>query len=252
MSERRRLELSATQLVAGGLATSTAAVVSSYLGVAGTIIGAGVMSIVTTVGGAVYQHYLDRGKERYATLTVLREGRAAAPADSPGETAGEPEKTTADQPAETAAEGNGTEGDKAGADGKGIAAAERPLQRVRWYVVAGTAVAIFAVVMGGITLVESVTNRPISAMVGDPGERGTSLGQTFGDGGSEPANRPVTPTTSPSVSPGESTAPGPAPTSGGPVPPPASLAPTSPPTTTAPPTQPPTLAPPPPTGGATP
>jgi hypothetical protein len=233
MAERRSLELSATQLVAGGLATSTATVVASYLGVAGTIIGAGVMSIVTTAGATIYQHYLDRGKE----LTVLREGRAAAPAGSPAETI--VEKDVADGAEDTD-------------DIEDVAAEERPRQRVRWYVVAGAAVAIFAVVMGGVTLVESMTDRPLSAMVGGPGATGTSLGQTFGDDGSEPANPPATPTTSPSASPSLSTAPAPPPTGGASTRPPAPPPPTSPPATTAPTTLTPTPAPPPPTGGATP
>src|SRR5918992_1170126 len=92
MSERGRPDLSPTQLVAGGLATATATVATSYLGVAGTLIGAAFMSVVTTAGAAVYQHYLDRGKRRYVTLVTTESrhhvaGRPGEPAESRGEPA---------------------------------------------------------------------------------------------------------------------------------------------------------------------
>jgi hypothetical protein len=51
---RPRLEVSGTQVVAGALASVSAAVVASLFGAAGTLIGAGVASVVTTVSSAVY------------------------------------------------------------------------------------------------------------------------------------------------------------------------------------------------------
>jgi hypothetical protein len=45
------------------LATLTAAIAASSLGIAGTIIGAAVMSLASTVGAAIYKHYLARGHE---------------------------------------------------------------------------------------------------------------------------------------------------------------------------------------------
>lgn len=60
MGGEQRFDLSLPQIVGGALATMTAAVAASYLGVAGTVIGAAVMSVGSTVGGAVYTHYLKR------------------------------------------------------------------------------------------------------------------------------------------------------------------------------------------------
>ncbi|HEY2443521.1 MAG TPA: hypothetical protein VGI31_10335, partial [Streptosporangiaceae bacterium] len=60
----RRIEISGTQVVASALATVTGAVASSYLGVAGTVIGAAVMSVASTAGSAVYKHYLGRTARR--------------------------------------------------------------------------------------------------------------------------------------------------------------------------------------------
>ncbi|MDP9866598.1 MULTISPECIES: hypothetical protein [Streptosporangium] len=78
------------QIVGGALATMTAAVAASYLGVAGTVIGAAVMSVGSTVGGAVYTHYLKRTGTQ---LTFLRGHEAAD--DPPRKVEGEGELATA-------------------------------------------------------------------------------------------------------------------------------------------------------------
>src|SRR6476661_1491152 len=64
---RRRVDLSATQLVASALAAITATVAASYLGVAGTVIGAAVASVLTVVGNAVYSQTLRRTGARVRT-----------------------------------------------------------------------------------------------------------------------------------------------------------------------------------------
>jgi hypothetical protein len=60
----RRIDLSATQVVASMLAAITGAVAASTLGIAGTIIGAAIMSVASTAVAAVYKHYIARSKER--------------------------------------------------------------------------------------------------------------------------------------------------------------------------------------------
>jgi hypothetical protein len=60
----RRMDLSATQVIASMLAAVTGAVAASYLGVAGTVIGAAVMSVASTAIAAIYKHYLGRSRER--------------------------------------------------------------------------------------------------------------------------------------------------------------------------------------------
>jgi hypothetical protein len=64
MSGRRRLNLSAAQVIAGVLATLSAAVAASFLGVAGTLLGAALGSVVSTMGTEIYKHYLQRSEER--------------------------------------------------------------------------------------------------------------------------------------------------------------------------------------------
>jgi hypothetical protein len=57
---KRSGQVKATQLLATALAAVTAAFLGSRLGVAGTVTGAGVASVVSTVGTALYQQSLDR------------------------------------------------------------------------------------------------------------------------------------------------------------------------------------------------
>lgn len=81
---RRRLDLSVTQVVAGALAAVSAAWAASTLGVAGTVIGAAVVSVTITVLSAVYQHGARRTSERLRARrrAELAGHPVAAPPDS--------------------------------------------------------------------------------------------------------------------------------------------------------------------------
>jgi hypothetical protein len=72
----RRIDLSATQVIASMLAAVTGAVAASYLGIAGTVVGAAVMSVASTVVASVYKHYIGRSRER---LQAAREAARSAP-----------------------------------------------------------------------------------------------------------------------------------------------------------------------------
>lgn len=173
-----RFELSATQLVATALAAITATVAASYLGVAGTVIGAAVVSVMTAIGNAVYAHSLrtTHARVREAVPTRVRE---AVPARRP------PTSTTLTPPA----------------------APERPTSTFRevkverrggWQRAAFGAVALFVALLTVVTGVEIVTGRPISDLLRGTTGSGTTV---FGD---TSANSPgpvptVTQTVTPSV-----------------------------------------------------
>ena len=53
--KRKKVDVKPSQVVGGALASVTAAFLGSQLGVAGTIVGAGLTSVVITVGGASAQ-----------------------------------------------------------------------------------------------------------------------------------------------------------------------------------------------------
>lgn len=83
------------QVFGSALAAVTSAVLLSTLGVAGTLIGAAVGSVVVTIGTALYRHWLEVSRHRVAAqASALRRvaqarehvGRAAAALDSGGPT----------------------------------------------------------------------------------------------------------------------------------------------------------------------
>lgn len=114
MSGPRGLNLSGTQVIASVLATLTGAIAASYLGVAGTLIGAAVGSISSTMGTEIYKHYLQRSQERLRTAgqVVLNHPGTAARSTAPGATVGGRRSASAG-PASRPAAGGGAERDTA-------------------------------------------------------------------------------------------------------------------------------------------
>jgi hypothetical protein len=72
-----RPNLSGIQVSAGVLSTLTGAVAASYLGVGGTLAGAAIGSVSSTIGTEVYKHYLGRTHERLRGAVVSRQHRTA-------------------------------------------------------------------------------------------------------------------------------------------------------------------------------
>ncbi len=70
MSDRPRIELSTVQIVSSMGAAVTGAVLTSFLGDGGTILGTAVGAGVSTTGFAVYKHYLARTKDKVAPVIV--------------------------------------------------------------------------------------------------------------------------------------------------------------------------------------
>ena len=88
----RRIDLSVPQVAGSALAAVVAAKLASSVGVYGTILGAGLISVIATCGGSVLQHFFKRTGEQ---LRVKRTGgglravpapaTGAGPALAPGE-----------------------------------------------------------------------------------------------------------------------------------------------------------------------
>ncbi|TDD79462.1 hypothetical protein E1293_23370 [Actinomadura darangshiensis] len=228
--------MSTTQLIASAVATAVAAFGASYLGVYGTIIGAALMSVISTAGSAVGKHYLDQGRDQIRERTQLQSavrrrdaaGAAAAEATSadPTRTAvwsgdpnatrfdppsgGDPNATRLDpggdpnatrlDPAETVAAGFAQE---AGADAVREAVRRSAWQstvawaKAHWVKLVVSSAAVFAVVIGGITIVEATTGQPI----GSGGDKGLTVTKVLGgNGGGQPDG---TPSQNPSQTPTE-------------------------------------------------
>jgi hypothetical protein len=67
---KRRLDLSVPQVAGSAVAAVVAAKLASYFGVYGTILGAGLVSVVATCGGTLFQHFFRRTGEQFRDVTV--------------------------------------------------------------------------------------------------------------------------------------------------------------------------------------
>ncbi|MFF2363581.1 hypothetical protein ACFVU0_12795 [Streptomyces sp. NPDC058122] len=179
---KRRLDLSVPQVAGSAVAAVVAAKLASYFGVYGTILGAGLVSVVATCGGTVFQHFFKRTGEQIREAKVPPQPKPRTPPGHPGEF---------------------TEGTVYRAR---VTSWKRPL--------VATAL-VFGVTMAGITTYETVSGQSFSGdgtstTVGD-----AFKGHTAGSGNREPDTAPST-GTSPS-SPGASRqAPAPSADSAGP------------------------------------
>ncbi|MFE6744176.1 hypothetical protein [Streptomyces tubercidicus] len=68
--KEKRLDLSVAQVAGSALAAAVAAYLAGRLGVYGTIIGAGLVSVVATTGGSVFHHLFRRTGEQIKEATV--------------------------------------------------------------------------------------------------------------------------------------------------------------------------------------
>ncbi|MFF4385070.1 hypothetical protein [Kitasatospora sp. NPDC001547] len=177
--ERRRIDLSVAQVAASALATVVGALLASELGVYGTILGAAVVSVGATTGGAVFQHLfkrtgeqlrgaVDRGPNR--TVNALRQVPVGA--GEPGPRAEPPVITS---------EWNEPQ-------------VVRARRRWGWRTYAAVSGLVFLLAMTPIVAFELATGQPVSATVKGESGNGTSFGGSVTPRSSQqqddPADRP--------------------------------------------------------------
>ncbi|WP_030676296.1 hypothetical protein [Streptomyces rimosus] len=80
-NKEKRLDLSVAQVAGSALAAAVAAFLAGQLGVYGTIIGAGVVSVVATTGGSLFQHLFRRTGEQLKEAATV--GTRPKPRRSP-------------------------------------------------------------------------------------------------------------------------------------------------------------------------
>lgn len=201
MSERQDDErVRISQVLAGALAAVTAALIGSTMGVAGTVIGAGLASVISTVGGAVYLRSIQRTRDSVRTVRAKVVGRSGGatvlvstddpePAPEPGDEvvaeSSDAESPVADEPAPVAENRPPTE-----------------KRRLRWPVLVATIVAAFALGMAVVTGVEWLRGESLSGGSGTtfgsvvaPHESASDTGDTPGETTS--TTTPTTTTTTP-------------------------------------------------------
>ncbi|WP_369195393.1 hypothetical protein [Streptomyces djakartensis] len=75
----KRIDLNVPQVAGGAVAAVLAAKLASYFGVYGTILGAGVVSVVATCGGSLFQHFFTRTGEQIRGAPATAPRVAARP-----------------------------------------------------------------------------------------------------------------------------------------------------------------------------
>lgn len=203
-----RVQLTVTQVLAGALAAMVGSLVASRLGVAGTVIGAAVISVVATVLTAINVNSMTHVKERAreARLTSARArlqgARGTDQAGDPGQEAGTaPSRSSGPVNAEVSdqqaalweiAEIEAEEAQEATEEHGRFTVADR--RGYHWGVIAGVSVLVFVLAMVGITVVEKITGQAIACSFGRDCDDRTTIPL--------PGRNPTpTPTPSPSVEP---------------------------------------------------
>lgn len=82
---RKRIDLNVPQVAGSALAAVVAAKLASYFGVYGTILGAGVVSVLATCGGTVFQHFFKRTGEQLREKAVVAARPREQGVPAPGE-----------------------------------------------------------------------------------------------------------------------------------------------------------------------
>ena len=181
--EKPKVEVNVVQVVASALAAVSSAVLLSTVGVAGTISGAAVGSVIATVGAALYSYSLRISRERVQAAqasALARMNRARTGPHTGTQTRSLYDEAPHDEP------------DKAEEQ-------ERPpwreaLYRLPWKWIAAVAGAVFVVAMIVILSFELLTGQSLSQSTG--GSTGTGHRTSFGFGSSSSATRSPTPTPS--------------------------------------------------------
>ncbi|MGR8007738.1 hypothetical protein [Streptomyces hypolithicus] len=191
--KRPRIDLSVAQVSGSAVAAIVAAVLASKLGVYGTVIGAGVVSVVATSGGTLFQHVFRRTGEQIREVTVHAKPRGR---QVPARPVQETEGATRTRVLRTVAVPTDLSNEEFG---------EATTHRTRarawkrgWKRSAIAAGVVFAVAMGGITTYELASGADLS------GSSGSTVGNVLrgGGGGGGGEQKPSSPSQAPGESPG--------------------------------------------------
>jgi hypothetical protein len=185
--ETKGLGLSPTQVAAGAGASVTSTVIASTLGTAGTLIGAALASIVSTIAAALYAHSLNKGKEKITTVRIPRLNDQEAREGTQVMTVLPPVNGPKELPEHL--------------DPRKGKRFDIKLDRRFWTKIALAAVGMFVLVMGIITGIELVGQKPVSSIVGNTEtSRSTTIGAVTNSSSSseieEEQEAPASPTES--------------------------------------------------------
>lgn len=174
-TEQSGLGLSAPQVAGSALASVTAALAASWLGVAGTIIGAALGSLFATVGAALYAQTIRNSKVAVAKIVPTR---PSTPGSMPrgGRTNGTG-LTNEVGPDEV------PQGDQQTEEFEMVRAQQAGLmdrlRALKWKRIAAGSAVVLVIALGAITAVEQLTGSSVSRYTGGNDNEGTTIGRVF-------------------------------------------------------------------------
>lgn len=168
---------SALQTLAGALTAITVTYLMSFLGVAGTVIGVGLVSILTVLGNYLYTSAMHSAKEKLKQTNLETRRRAkhpeAAGAAAQGRTADDSSTATSTESTTDSA-------------GRWRRAWTAMTQRHGWGKILGSIGLVFALLAGTVTVIELSAGKPLSDIVRNEDSSGTTFfGGAGGDTGTE-------------------------------------------------------------------
>ena len=187
--------MSATQLVGGALAAMTAAVIGAQLGVAGTVLGAAIGSVVAGAAGSLYTASLKHTKDKLASAFVGRVGETDVEVTSVS-TSTEVDGWTTVTPPTAAVAPASSDPVATAAD---VDSAGRPVSRWPWKPILVSTAAVFLLAIAGITAFELISGQSVS---GGEGTTITQVSEGRSGGTDTPTQAPSSSTsTEPSAEP---------------------------------------------------
>lgn len=166
-----RLGLNPAQVTGSAMAAVSAAVAASWLGVAGTIIGAAIGSLFATVGSALYAQTLKQGHH------VVRKGIRPA-SDGPTRRMAAADATVAAPVLDRAETASSVPESRTGLVTR--------LRALRWRRVAAATVVVLAIALGSITAFEQLSGKSVSSLTGNDDQEGTSISRVLGKSATTP------------------------------------------------------------------
>lgn len=146
MGKKTSSGLSVVQIIAGALASVSAAVVAAKFGLAGTVIGAAVTSVTITIGSVLYRRSIEHAQ--YRVRTQFRRPR-----------------------------------DEGDSETERIS---RPRRRLAWGAIASGAALIFVLSMGGLTVFEAIAGAPAARLLSQTsGDARTTVGAVLQNASSD-------------------------------------------------------------------
>ena len=195
--EERKLSISTTQVMASALAAMSVAFLTSWLGTAGTIIGAFLGSVIATVGTAAYSWSLHRTSAVVKQTAAQVRQTALLTNTLPRTVAQGPLRKRSGQQGETPApdSADGLESDETSVLTPAEQAAaeaevdpDAPAGRWDGFPWKKTMLATGAVLLlciGGITVLEVVTGQSMSSLSGNDDAKNTTVGNVLDKGSDE-------------------------------------------------------------------